>query len=29
MSKVSDLHKKWSKDPDYQISYNELQPEFE
>ncbi len=29
MSKVSDLHKKWSKDPEYQISYNELKPEFE
>lgn len=29
MSKVSDLHKKWSKDPDYRSSYDELKPEFE
>ena len=29
MSKVSDLHKKWGRDPDYQADYDALQPEFE
>ena len=29
MSKVSDLHEKWSQDPDYRRDYNELGPEFE
>lgn len=29
MIKVSSLHKKWSRDPDYQDAYNELGPEFE
>ena len=29
MSKVSDLHKKWSRDPDYRAAYDELGPEFE
>ena len=27
--KISDLHKKWSQDPDYQVAYDELGPEFE
>ena len=29
MSKVSDLHKKWSHDPEYQAAYEELGPEFD
>ena len=29
MSKVSDLHKKWGRDPEYQAAYDALQPEFE
>ena len=29
MSKVSDLHKKWSRDPDYRAAYDETGPEFE
>lgn len=29
MIKISDLHKKWSRDPDYQVAYDELGPEFE
>ena len=29
MSKVIDLHEKWSRDPDYLTTYNELGPEFE
>lgn len=29
MGKVSELHKKWSKDPDYRFTYEELKPEFE
>jgi len=29
MIKISDLHKKWSQDPDYQVAYDELGPEFE
>ncbi len=29
MSKVSDLHEKWGRDPEYQAAYDALQPEFE
>lgn len=29
MSKVSDLHKKWSRDPEYRAAYDELGPEFD
>lgn len=29
MSKVSDLHKKWSHDPEYRATYEELGPEFD
>lgn len=29
MSKVSDLHKKWSRDPEYRAAYDELGSEFE
>ena len=29
MSKVSDLHEKWSRNPDYRTTYDELGPEFE
>lgn len=29
MSKVSDLHKKWSQDPEYRAAYQELSPEFD
>ena len=29
MSKVSDLHKKWSRDSDYRKVFDELKPEFE
>ena len=29
MSKVRDLHKKWSRDADYRAAYEELEPEFE
>jgi len=29
MSKVSDLHKNWSHDPEYLAAYEELGPEFE
>ena len=29
MSKVSDLHKKWSHDPEYRAAYEELGPEFD
>ena len=29
MSKVSDLHQKWSQDPDYRRAYDELGPEFD
>ena len=29
MSKVSDLHEKWSQDPDYRRVYDELEPEFD
>ena len=28
MSKVSDLHKKWSHDPEYRAAYEELGLEF-
>ena len=29
MTKVSDLHKKWSEDPKYRRAHAELAPEFE
>ena len=29
MSKISDLHEKWSRDPEYRAAYDELGPEFE
>ena len=29
MSKVRDLHKKWSRNADYRAAYDELEPEFE
>ena len=29
MSRVSELHEKWSEDPDYRFAYEELKPEFE
>ena len=29
MSKVSELHQKWSQDADYRVAYDELGPEFE
>ena len=29
MRKVSDLHKKWSQDPEYRAAYQELGPEFD
>ena len=29
MSKVTDLHEKWSRDADYREAYDELGPEFE
>ena len=29
MSKVSDLHKQWSEDPEYRKAYDRLGPEFE
>ena len=28
MRKISDLHKKWSWDPDYRSAYDELESEF-
>lgn len=28
MTKISDLHNKWSKDKDYQAAYNSLEEEF-
>jgi ribosome-binding protein aMBF1 (putative translation factor) len=28
MTKVNDLHKKWSKDKDYRKAYKELSPEY-
>jgi len=29
MGKVSELHKKWSRGPEYRSAYDELGPEFE
>ena len=29
MSRVRDLHEKWSRDPDYRSAYDELESEFE
>lgn len=29
MSKVSDLHKKWSRDLDYRKAFDERKPEFD
>ena len=29
MSKVSDLHKKWSRESDYRKAFDELKPEFD
>ena len=29
MSKVADLHKKWSEDPEFRKTYARLGPEFE
>ncbi len=29
MSKVSDLHEQWGRDPEYQAAYDALQAEFE
>lgn len=29
MSKVADLHEKWSRDADYRQAYDQLGPEFE
>ena len=29
MSKVSNLHKKWSRNADYRAAYDKLEPEFE
>ena len=29
MTKVSDLHKKWMKDPEYRKAHDGLQPEFD
>ncbi len=29
MSKVADLHEKWSEDPEYRKAYQRLGPEFE
>ena len=29
MTKVADLHKKWSEDPEYRSAYDRLGPEFE
>lgn len=29
MSKVSDLHKKWSQDSEYRAAYEKLGPEFD
>ncbi len=29
MSKVVDLHKKWSRDSDYRTAFDELKPEFD
>ena len=29
MSKVTDLHEEWSRDPDYRAAYGRLGPEFD
>ena len=29
MNKVTDLHKKWSEDPEYRKAYDQLGPEFD
>ncbi len=29
MRKIKDLHKKWSRDPEYRAAYEKLAPEFE
>ncbi len=29
MARVSDLHEKWMRDPEYRAAYEELEPEFE
>jgi len=29
MTKVSELHKEWMKDPDYRAAYEASQPQFE
>ena len=29
MTKVADLHEKWSEDPEYRVAYDRLGPEFE
>ena len=29
MSKASDLHKEWNKDPEYRAAYDRLGPEFD
>lgn len=29
MSKIKDLHRKWSRDPEYRVAYEKLAPEFE
>jgi len=29
MTKVSDLHQKWSRDPEYRAVHDELGPEFD
>lgn len=29
MSKMDDLHRKWSRDPKYRKAYEELRPEFD
>ena len=29
MSRVSELHEQWSKDPEYQSAYDEIGPEFD
>lgn len=29
MTKITDLHQKWQKNPDYQEAYRNLAPEFE
>jgi len=29
MSKLDDLHRKWMKNPKYQVAFEEMKPEFE